>query len=121
MKQLFFIPLFFIFSCSSKEVKIPEDIIAKEAMIEIYKDVHISDGMVTNQQIKGVKITNQLKKSYLIAVLKKHNISMEAYEKSNAFYENNAAVMVDLYGKVMIEISKDQALLAGEKIENKKK
>lgn len=117
MKKLLFLPLFLLLACTSKEVKIPSDIISKEKMIEVYFDVHVSDGMVINQKIKDVKISNQLKKSYLVGVLKKHGVSMEKYEKSNVFYEDNEALMVEIYSEVMIKFSEEQALLEGEKKE----
>ena len=84
-------------------------------------DVHISDALVTSQRVKDVKKSNQQKKSYLVSVLKKHNVSLEAYEKTNSFYENHQDLMVKLYADVMIKFSEEQALLEGDKEEEKKK
>lgn len=121
MKNIFFIPLFFLLACNSDEVKIPSDIISREKIINIYMDVHISDALVTSQRVKDVKKSNQQKKSYLVSVLKKHNVSLEAYEKTNSFYENHQDLMVKLYADVMIKFSEEQALLEGDKKEEKKK
>ncbi|MFT4646190.1 MAG: alpha-glucosidase (family GH31 glycosyl hydrolase) [Planctomycetota bacterium] len=120
MKNIFFIPLFFLLACNSDEVKIPSDIISREKIINIYMDVHISDALVTSQRVKDVKKSNQQKKSYLVSVLKKHNVSLEAYEKTNSFYENHQDLMVKLYADVMIKFSEEQALLEGDKKEIKK-
>lgn len=118
MKIIFYIPLFFLLACTPDEVKIPEDIIQKEEMIEIYRDVHISDALVNYEKVKDVKVANQLKKSFLASVLKKHNVTIEAYEKSNAFYEKHETIMLELYEEIMIRNSEEQALLEGEKIED---
>ena len=76
MKLVYLIPLFFIFGCANPEgeVSIPNDIISKEKMILIFKDIHISESLTAEKKIKDVKLSNQMKKSYLVSVLKKHNI-----------------------------------------------
>jgi len=119
MKLIYIITFVLILSCSSKEVKIPKDIIQKDEMIALYIDIHITDAMVTQKKIKDVKISNQLKKSYLVSVLKKHNLTMELFEKSNAFYEDNIQLKYDLYNEVMVKISEKEALL--EELEKEKK
>ena len=121
MKKIFFIPLLILLSCTSAEVKIPTDIIPREEMIAIYMDVHISDALVTSQKVRDVKISNQMKKSYLASVLKKHNVSQADYEKTNSFYEKHEDLMVKLYTDMMVKFSERQAELEGDKKEKKKK
>lgn len=126
MKIIYLLILLLFFSCSQDESYIPKDIIQKEKMVSIFVDIHISDALVAHKKNKEVKISNQLKKTYLANILNKHKISMEDYEKSQVFYKNNLPLLLEVYNEVMIELSAKKAEFEGKKltkeeIEKKKK
>ena len=121
MKFLYLLPLLFLFNCSSNEVKAPKNILSKDKMIELMVDVHIADAMTLEKKIKDIKLSNQLKKSYLVSVLDKHNVSLEEFESSISFYEDNLEEMLEIYNEVMIKITELEAELGGEKTETSKK
>lgn len=116
MKYILFILLFFT-SCSSSELDIPSDIIQKEKMINVMVDVHIADAMASEQKIKDIKVSNQLKKTYLVGVLHKHDISQQKFDNSIQFYESNVETMLDIYNEVMIKISAQEAELNNKETE----
>ena len=71
-------------------------------------------------KIIDVKILNQVKKIYLGEVLEKHNISLSMLENTLAFYRREPELYFNIYEKIMIQISSEEALLNGDREEVKR-
>lgn len=94
-----------------QKIKTP---IAREHFKAILLDMHIANGIVENQKIRDVKITNQLKKAYLSSVLAQHEVSLADFETTFARYEDKPAIMHKMYEEILEEVSVRQAKLEGK-------
>ena len=87
----------------------PDDLIPREAMIDIIVDMHLFDAIIwKNQKIKPKSI--QQKKHHLYkSILEKHNISREQFESSMKFYQSDLAVFDEIYADAITKLSKMKA------------
>jgi hypothetical protein len=109
MKKYFFLLAFtfFIFSCSEKQVTIPDDVIKEKEMTAILTDVHIAQAALSNKSqtdSSSYKITD-----YVNEILKDHNISQEDFTRSLKFYSENPEILQQVYDSVITGLSRIEA------------
>ncbi len=113
MKTVFIISLTFLLffslvSCTKKvedKIKPPDDLIAREEMVDIIVDMHIFDAVMASEQKKGGKNV-QYQKYYLYnSIMEKHNITRERFDESFKYYQHDFEVMDDIYADVITKLS----------------
>jgi len=109
--------LFFLFLLSACGTKIapPETSasIPVDKMQQILKDIHVADGLANREGEKS-GATEALTKSYYLSVFEKHQVKEEDFYQSMRFYMYEANLLDSIYANVIIEISKEQAVVQGE-------
>lgn len=116
MKSL--LPLFifclFFTSCShNKKVKIPEDVLCQDTMVEVLTDIHL---VKAAQQLNMVIDSADTNKSAPFEyVWKKHHITEDEYKKSLEFYTYNSNMLDSIYENVLNNLSKQKAELLAKR------
>jgi hypothetical protein len=100
-------------SCNnSKKIKIPEDILPEDSMVEVITDVHL----VQAAQRMGMVIDTADTGSFTSFeyVWKKHHITEKDYKRNLDFYSHNASILDSIYEKVLNNLSRQKAELQGK-------
>jgi hypothetical protein len=109
-KIIYLFSLIFLFACaqSKDEVKIPDDIIPPQEMINVIIDFHIAEAALVECQNKkeDVNVTTIL---YYNSILKKHKITRAKFDKSMKFYTENIQLLQIIYEEVGNELSTMQS------------
>ena len=95
-----------LFSCGRREVKIPNDILAKQEMVPLLVDIHLAQAVVGMNQINDS--TGYGMNDYLLSILQTHHLTKVKYEKSLAFYSSKPELLEGIYQEVINELSKKQ-------------
>tara|TARA_B100000963_G_C22309028_1_gene529195 strand:- start:52 stop:525 length:474 start_codon:yes stop_codon:yes gene_type:complete len=110
MKQLivFFVSATLLFSCSSNTIyKKPKDLIPKDTMILLLKDLYVATSA------SGIQNKNQQKKiSYISLVYDKYKIDSLRFKKSSLYYTSEADDYEPMLEKVMDLLEKEKAILS---------
>lgn len=113
--QLFIIIFISIvaFSCfnPNKDVDIPEGIIPPGEMALIFRDIHLTDALISRKRLNINK--NYLKiNSYYKDIYEKHGYSRAVIDSSLNFYSSYPELMDVVYDQVLIELSKMEDTVA---------
>ncbi|MDG4945668.1 DUF4296 domain-containing protein [Weeksellaceae bacterium KMM 9713] len=113
MKKLIIYSLmFFAFLACNKEMEKPKDLILRETMVSILKDVYVF------KQVKNYRVAKDLpaEEEANVEVLRKHNVSLDQFKRSYQYYIiDNAA-----YDVLLDEVKKElEAELPPEALEIK--
>lgn len=105
----------FVVSCGKKNaIKIPQDVICRDTMVDVLTDIHL---VKASQQL-GMAI-NPMDTSHTGTpfdyVWAKHHITQNEYEKSLDFYTHNPAVLDSIYENVLNNLSKQRAELLAKR------
>jgi hypothetical protein len=113
-KQFLFLACcFFLASCLSDEVKIPEGVIPRDQMVAVLADVQIAESVMSYKDSRG-DITISKAPDYYQFIFSKYHITEKQFRKSFTFYSGQIEMMDKIYEDVIIEISKRQALIPGK-------
>lgn len=95
------------FSCSKKkkEVKIPDDIMPKDSMVLVIKEVHLVEAAIFMQQQQGLNQDKRLVKQYYNHLFTSLDVDLNHFKKSLKFYSFNPIEMEKIYGEVVEELS----------------
>ena len=109
IKQLkYFLLILLIFSCKNNSIdkpKKPDNLIPKDAMVEILYDVSlVSSAKGVNKKLMEEK--GLLPEDY---IYKKHNIDSLQFALSNEYYAFNLKTYEDIYKSVKIKLEKDKS------------
>ena len=112
-KLVIYILMFFSFLACNKEMEKPEDLIPRETMVSILKDIYVF------KQVKNYRVSKDLpaEEQANIEVLRKHNVSLDQFRRSYQYYIiDNAAydVLLDEVKKELEEELPAEALDAKE-------
>ncbi|MDX5446753.1 MAG: DUF4296 domain-containing protein [Bacteroidota bacterium] len=100
------IPLLFLLilvSCKNKDVKVPEEVIPEDKMIEVMIDVHLLEGARSGNSIIGSD--SLYIQDYYEGLLQDHDLTVEEYEQSFKWYTEHPEVFKDVYQRVMERLS----------------
>lgn len=98
MRYLTLLFIVFAFSCGIKD-KTPEGIIPKEKMIEIIVDIHIADGMFTDNNVRTL-FAKKDSTNYYNTIFENHGFSRKDFDTSVYYYSHN----INEYNKIYIEV-----------------
>ena len=117
MRKIVVLFIFFgLWSCSNNEV--PEDILNRDKFIEILVDVHVTDAMLTNQQLYDRKYAKDSTKSYYNWIYIKHKVNKEDFDKTMEFYTNHPELFNKLYDDVLNNLHKKETEIVGDSTAN---
>jgi len=92
---------------------IPSDVLSEGDMVDILYDMHIAQAM---SEMPEVMPDGKDVVALRSAILKKHDVTPEEYERSYVFYCSNAHLMHEIYQDLSERI-KDNVIAAGGKIQ----
>ena len=101
-----------LFSCSQKEVNIPENILKKEELVPVLVDIHLAQTVVGMNQL--IDSTGNGFNDYLISILEARHVTKVEYENSLAFYSVHPDLLDGIYQEVINELSKKQGEVSVE-------
>jgi hypothetical protein len=98
-----------MFSCTGGEdkVQIPPDVISPDSMISIFVDFQLAEAAIQEQQQKN-KDPKEYTGYYYSMILKTHHIDRHSYDHSLQFYSYHPKLLVEIYDKVLSELSTKQ-------------
>jgi hypothetical protein len=102
------IGLMILISCSDTigHVDEPADLVARDTMIRVLKELAIMEGYMQNNFIQ-LSSNQQTIKNTGDAVLKKFNLNFERFERSLNFYCSNQEQMQSIYEEVLDSLQMD--------------
>lgn len=104
--------LIFLASCYGK-AKDPEFnmklVEPADSMITLLSDIHLAEAAVSVLKDKNHP-AGQLSSEYFNAILKKHDLTREAFEESLRYYAYHTEELDKIYEKVIIDLSKKESL-----------
>jgi hypothetical protein len=103
---IFFIITIF-FSCSRKEIELPQDVFRQKEMTAILTDIHIAQAAVGNTI--NIDSSYYTMNDYLNNILKDHKASREKFMNSLKFYSNHPEMLQEVYDSVLTSLSKIEA------------
>jgi hypothetical protein len=116
IKKLFFFTLssLWLLSCNGgKSFSAPAGIIQPDTLVEVLTDVHIFQATIQLGNFQNDS-AGKVNKAFE-AILKKHRLSDEEYNRSLKFYSYRPDVFDDIYEKVLNNLSQQKAELMGKK------
>lgn len=100
----------FSFGCTNKN-NIPSDILPEDSMVNIIVDMHIGDAILMQPKIQTLPYVIN-KQEFYYAILKKHSLTHEIFEKNMNFYASKPEEYNHIYERVIEELSYIQGTLA---------
>ena len=105
MKKYFiFILIIGMFSCSSKQVPIPENILNEKEMTTVLADLHVAQ-VEMNQRTRTDKDVKA--DDYVELVLRKNKIERKQFLESLKFYTDNPEILSVIYDSVLVQLNKN--------------
>lgn len=101
---MFFSLLFF--SCSEKQVTIPENVINQKEMASILTEIHLSQAAFGDQSLNDSLKFSQ--NDYITFILKQHKVEKDSFLNSLKFYSNHPEILESVYDSVITTLSKLQ-------------
>jgi len=95
--------ILFIFGCSNKN-PVPKDLIPEDSLIRIIVDMHLADAILIEPSVQQKQMVINKSKFYN-AVLKKHDISKDEFQKNLNYYSDNLEKFDSIYDKVIEELT----------------
>ena len=107
---LVFCTYFLFYSCQEKKEApklIPTDIIPKDSMVLILKDIYTLEGAYFQNTVKTY-VTEEAQQQYAW-IFKKHHISADQFNKSLFYYQQHTPTMSELYDQILEQLSIEEA------------
>ncbi|MFT6324937.1 MAG: hypothetical protein ACJAWO_002506 [Halieaceae bacterium] len=102
------------------EVK-PVDLIEQEQMVLVLKDIcKVEARFQRRLSLHGKSNSDLVFENYKL-VFEAHNLDMDRFKTSYAYYQDSPDVMQQLYDSVIVVLTKEQSELEAKKIEVVKK
>jgi hypothetical protein len=96
-------------SCTHKieeDKPVPNDLIPKEKMVDIYVDLKLMDAILATKQRKKDQ-DQHFSKYYLHnSVMEKYGITRDQFERSVEYYQRNLKVLDEIYEESITKLSK---------------
>lgn len=112
MRNLIIVLVVFFASCGYQE-NIPENVIPKEKMIEILVDIHLADGMFTNNNVRTFYATKD-SANYYEMIFINHGFTRENFDTSVYYYSHNINEYNKIYIEVLNKLSERETNVKGE-------
>ncbi len=112
-KILLAITLLGLFSCTSKEVNIPSEVIPKDTMLMLMMDIHLAEaGIRTVAPDDSVSFYTV---SYYHFIFDKYKVDKKRFQQSLKFYTDHTELLHDIYQKMIEEMSRKEAEVLNNK------
>jgi len=115
-KALFRLPyfililIFFLSSCSQKEVSIPEEVLKPEQMTAVIVDIQLAESALLQMEQNGQN-AGLFKKRVYDLLFEKHKIKREKFDSSLSYYSlYNVPKLDAIYAEVITQLSQQQSL-----------
>jgi len=121
MRVVYFLMVSFslLFASCSQNEKVNKDIINKDTLINVIVDMHLGDAILLEPTVISKQIVIN-KQEYYSAILKKHSIKQEDFQKSVDYYSQSPEKYEKLYETVVERITQLQGvLLSKDSLNNK--
>ena len=119
IKNTYLLIMILIFAGCGQKNNETTELLPKEKMIQVLKDMHIAEADAYLKKYKKDTLQIVLDKQYLF-ILKRHEVSVQEFNKSFDYLLQNKNELDDVYEKVIDELSKLEGEVA-KKIEGQKK
>lgn len=96
-----------LLSCGKKQERVPSDVLPKEEMTALLKELYISQAAVNT--FETVDSTRFTLNDYTAYVLDKRHIGKDAYLRSIRYYSEHPEQMQQIYQSVIQELSRMQS------------
>lgn len=111
-KYIVFVVGLLLSACISDEVAIPEEILQEKKMVEVMTDMQLLESASQKGLIKTDSISGNAKAmQHYAAIFKFYNTTEKQFRESHDFYQEHPKLLEEIYDKVLIELSKQQAEL----------
>jgi hypothetical protein len=87
-------------ACNDSEKIRKRDVLKKDEFIEIVKDLHHADGVISASKLREGKYSEDSVSMYNF-VLKKHNVSRKTFSLSVKYYSKNTEKYVEIYDSLI--------------------
>lgn len=103
------------FSCANpaKTIDIPDGIIPPDKMGLIFKDIHLTDALLTRKKLRVNRDIIEIN-NYYLAIYEKYGYDRASIDSSLKFYSFYPEVLEDIYGQILIELSKMEDTISAE-------
>jgi hypothetical protein len=91
-----------ISACTEPELK-PKGVLSENVMAALLTDIHLAEGAKTGRQVMGDTLRVE---TYYQKILKKHNTSLRAFNKSYDFYAKQPQIMNGIYEEVVENLNR---------------
>ena len=98
-----------LFSCSSSQKKITENLLPKSVFEKILKEIHLEEAefeLNKNKDVENAKI--KLSKSYS-DIYKKNEISEKDFEETLDYYSQNPEKLQQIYTNILTRLNKERS------------
>ena len=105
-KHIIILLLGLLLACSNsdKKIKIPEGIIPPEEMAQIFRDIHLTDALLSRKRFRINTDFTDIN-SYYKDIYEKHGYSRAYFDSSLKFYTDHPYVLDAMYEQVLTELS----------------
>lgn len=117
-KAIIIILALFLFSCDS-ENKTPDYVITHDDMVNIIIDIHLTDGLLTNNKVRR-KLAKKDSLNYYNVILNNYGYTRADFDTSVHFYSKNIDKYDKIYEEVLNSLGEMETKLKQESAEEKK-
>lgn len=115
----FTIGFYFLFSGCSQNEKINKDVISKDSLISVIVDMHLGDAILMEPSFQAKQMVIN-KPEYYSAILQKHSLTKENFQKSLDYYSQDPEGFEKIYDNVIEKLTQLQGvLMSTDSLKNK--
>ena len=100
--------LYFITSCSQKQVQPPHDVLSRTQMTEVLRDIHIAQSFMINKSRSDSSAYSI--HDYFPVIFKEHHTDRKTFDRSLKFYSANPELLKEVYDSVITSLTRMQEL-----------
>lgn len=116
----FLIIIPFFISCyheNNDDIKKPETFISFDKMTEMLTDIQIAEGIIVNNRAIRENNDSEFKDSMYAKIFQHYGVSPTVFKENINYYNNDPAVMEDIFDIVLANLSKEQSQIQMEAAE----
>jgi hypothetical protein len=117
-KAVVILLVIFLFSCNN-ENKLPDYVITHDDMVNIIIDIHLTDGLLTNNKVRR-KLAKKDSSNYYEAIFNNYGYTRAEFDTSVYFYSKNINEYDKIYEEVLNRLNEMETKLKQESSEETK-
>ncbi|MAX79296.1 MAG: hypothetical protein CL843_03865 [Crocinitomicaceae bacterium] len=87
----------------------PENLIQKEQMIDILKEMEVVEARYQRRMFEPKSQLKELALEHYTGIFKKHGVTLENFRTSYKYYEEDPELLTEIFEEVIVELTKEQA------------